>query len=745
VKTRKDGAVLRQLSTLFNVGAIRELTDGQLLERFSTSRGEAAELAFEALVERHGPMVLRVCRAQLVDPHETQDAFQATFLILVQKARALWVRDSLGPWLHQVALRTASCARSAATRRRRHERRVAEMGASFEKQPERLSADVEKVLHDEINRLPECYRVPIVLCDLEGYTCEEAARRMGRPVGTVKSWRFRGRERLRRRLTRLGLAPSVGLVATLSGDVARAGIPKPIAVETAQLASRVFSQWMTSGEVPVSVRTLVKGVLKTMLVGKLRTAAAAVLALGSLTVGLGAVAWVVAQDSNRAVDDAMTDTTPPPFVDPSRRTSLGLKESDEIWSLPLRQAIGIGLDNSKTVRLISFAGNGTPFKVAPRNAVVGAERFKSAIMAEVSSIEQQYWNLLQAHTQLWAADRAVDIAQEIHKKEQAALKVGRGTIANVAEEAQRLEQLNLDLATRTSDVITTERLLRDLLGLPAADGRRIMPVTAATKARLNPDWEECKTAMLANQPDIVRSRAIVTAAERDVSGDGLARLERTKAYREEVIDQATQSLRRSFSEIDANYKQFTMASRLRDAAARRLDAQHAYFEEGRITVDRFLDGVSKYATAVAQEAQYKTAYNQSIVGLEWAKGTLLEHDQITVIEGPKPSMSAVAGRDGETRPPFFEPWGPTQRRAQSMTTSPPPQAAGPSAIPPMSRLSGVEPQPKNPSIDAEVGARTYSFQVTVKIGTKPVEIRGSFAITPIRSADSRPQKADIMN
>ena len=121
----KDGAALRQLRTLFNVGAIRELTDGQLLERFATGRGEAAELAFAALVERHGPMVLRVCRGVLADPHDAQDAFQATFLVLVRKARALWVRDSLGPWLHQVAYRTASWARSAAARRRRHERRAA--------------------------------------------------------------------------------------------------------------------------------------------------------------------------------------------------------------------------------------------------------------------------------------------------------------------------------------------------------------------------------------------------------------------------------------------------------------------------------------------------------------------------------------------------------------------------------------------------------------------------------------------
>ena len=121
----KDGAVLRQLRMLFNVGTVRDLTDGQLLERFATDRGEAAELAFAVLVERHGPMVLRVCRGVLNNPHDTQDAFQATFLVLVRKARALWVRDSLGPWLHQVAYRTASCVRSTDARRRRHERRAA--------------------------------------------------------------------------------------------------------------------------------------------------------------------------------------------------------------------------------------------------------------------------------------------------------------------------------------------------------------------------------------------------------------------------------------------------------------------------------------------------------------------------------------------------------------------------------------------------------------------------------------------
>ncbi len=186
----KNRAVVRQLRTLYSVGAVRELTDGQLLERFATEPGEVAELAFAVLVERHGPMVLRVCRAVLPDEHDRQDAFQATFVVLVRKARGLWVRDSLGPWLHQVAHRTACHAQRAALRRRQHEQNAARL------RPERredVCDDLERLLHDEINRLPERFRAPLVLCDLEGRTHEQAARHLGWPVGTVKSRQARAR------------------------------------------------------------------------------------------------------------------------------------------------------------------------------------------------------------------------------------------------------------------------------------------------------------------------------------------------------------------------------------------------------------------------------------------------------------------------------------------------------------------------------------------------------------------------
>ena len=118
MRIENNTAIRRNLGTLFNLGAIGGLTDGQLLERFADGHGEARELAFATLVERHGPLVLHICRGILGNEHEADDAFQATFLALVCKAKSLWVRDSLGPWLHQAAYRAASHERAARARKR---------------------------------------------------------------------------------------------------------------------------------------------------------------------------------------------------------------------------------------------------------------------------------------------------------------------------------------------------------------------------------------------------------------------------------------------------------------------------------------------------------------------------------------------------------------------------------------------------------------------------------------------------
>ena len=214
VAMARNGEILGPIRELFALGSTGSLSDGQLLERFATGRGESAERAFAALVDRHGPMVLRVARAILADPDDAHDAFQATFLVLLRRARSLWVRDSLGPWLHRVAHRTATSLRSSKARRSRLDR-LAARGEVDRSGP--LDDELSRVLHEELGRLPERYRAPVVLCDLEGTTHERAARDLGWPIGTVKSRLTRARDLLRDRLRRRGFAPTAAPLAAIRG------------------------------------------------------------------------------------------------------------------------------------------------------------------------------------------------------------------------------------------------------------------------------------------------------------------------------------------------------------------------------------------------------------------------------------------------------------------------------------------------------------------------------------------------
>ena len=194
----RSDVVQRHLQTLFNEGAVGALTDAELLDRFISRRGEAAEAAFATLVERHAPMVLATCRQLLGNVHDAQDASQAAFLVLARKARSIRTGQAIGGWLHAVAVRIASKARVAAARRRAHERRGAEMAVHHADEPDQSDRWAE--LHAQIDRLPDRFRLPIVLCYLEGLTHAQAAHQLGWPVGTVESRLARARERLRERL-----------------------------------------------------------------------------------------------------------------------------------------------------------------------------------------------------------------------------------------------------------------------------------------------------------------------------------------------------------------------------------------------------------------------------------------------------------------------------------------------------------------------------------------------------------------
>ena len=278
------GAVLHRIERLFASGSVAGLSEGQLIERFATRRDEAA---FEALLARYGPMVLGICRQVLRDPADVEDAFQATFLVLVRKAGTLRDRELVGNWLFGVASRVALRARAVSARRRTVEGGDAPIEAAARPEPES-----RPWLHKEVRRLPEKYRVPVVLCYLEGLTHEEAARRLGWPVGTVKGRLSRARALLQQRLTRRGVALSASFLAVALARDSRAAVPSALVESTVKVGLTVAKGGtLAAVAVASNVAALMEGVLNAMFWNKLGTAAATLLVAGVISVGVGGLAY----------------------------------------------------------------------------------------------------------------------------------------------------------------------------------------------------------------------------------------------------------------------------------------------------------------------------------------------------------------------------------------------------------------------------------------------------------------------
>ena len=197
---------LGEIQRLFDGGVLSALSDAELVDRFAAERDPDA---FAVIVARHGPMVHATCRG-ILGTRSGDDAFQATFLILLNRAGTFPVGDSLGGWLRRVAGRVARQARLAENRRRRREilavdRPVPDPAVSAER------AEIIRRIRREVDRLPEKYRAPVVLCDLEGLNRDEAASLLGCPPGTVGGRLARARRQLRDRLNRQGISPSITL------------------------------------------------------------------------------------------------------------------------------------------------------------------------------------------------------------------------------------------------------------------------------------------------------------------------------------------------------------------------------------------------------------------------------------------------------------------------------------------------------------------------------------------------------
>jgi RNA polymerase sigma factor (sigma-70 family) len=303
---KEQAAVLQNIDTLFSVGVPGVLADGQLLERVLAPGAESAA-AFKILVERHAPMVWGVCCRVLTDRHDAQDAFQATFLILARQARLIRNRDSVASWLYGVALRAARNARSAQARRRKHERRYGERQPGYVEPATHIDGELPQILDEELSRLPERLRAAIVLCDMEDLTHEQAAAQLGWPVGTVKSRLARGRQRLRLRLVRRGLAPSLALAAAQTAMTAGAAVPPVFVAMTIETALRFSASRFAAEAIPAALGPLIKREANAVWIKTLKWLAAATLAIGGVALAVG-VTWSSSPAQQAAQPAAKVET-----------------------------------------------------------------------------------------------------------------------------------------------------------------------------------------------------------------------------------------------------------------------------------------------------------------------------------------------------------------------------------------------------------------------------------------------------
>ena len=273
----------RTLDGLIQSGSLVGLSDEDLLAQFVESRDPRA---FEAILERHGPLVLTVCRHVLNDPNDVEDAFQASFLVLIRKAASVRRPGSLASWLYGVAYRTASRLKRTAT----SIRLVTDHSEASGPCP-LVEVEQMNLLHEEIDDLPEKYRQPIVLCYFEGLTHDDAAAQLRWPVGTVRGRLARARDRLRDRLDRRGVSLSAGLPAALDRLRSSSSIlPQGLLHTTKQLLEHSVS---------LRISSLVHGVIFTMLINKLKWTVLALAASSLMVVAVGTGLRAVASQAEK--------------------------------------------------------------------------------------------------------------------------------------------------------------------------------------------------------------------------------------------------------------------------------------------------------------------------------------------------------------------------------------------------------------------------------------------------------------
>lgn len=426
-----------------------DLTDGQLLGSFVARRDEAA---FAGLVRRHGPMVLGVCRRILGNSHDADDAFQAAFLVLVRKAGSVQPRELVGNWLYGVACRTAWKAKSAAAKRRLHERQVQPMPAT-QPRTEADWSDLQPVLDQELERLGANDRTAVVLCDLEGKSQREAARALGWPEGTLTTRLTRARRVLAQRLTRRGVALSSGALAlTLAQNAASAAVPAPLALSTIQAATLLAAGQAASAAASAPVAALTEGVLHAMFMTKVKTTFAIVMTVAVVGSGAGlSTRWsdnAVAGERTKAVAQ---NVAAEPF-DPAILESLDAEQA----AREREQDAARGRDDAKgrpnimgKIVVVADDGKEIAIEIPPqaRGEAAGKEVVKltdktSLVFSGVGPGGAKLQ--MGQHAQIWLADGSKDIAATMHVA--AAFGSGRNN-RNAADVTGRVTSAAADAIT----------------------------------------------------------------------------------------------------------------------------------------------------------------------------------------------------------------------------------------------------------------------------------------------------------
>ncbi|MDB5352713.1 MAG: polymerase sigma factor, sigma-70 family [Planctomycetota bacterium] len=454
-------AVFRQINRLFTAGSVSGLSEGQLLARFVEKNDEAA---FEALVSRYGPMVLGVCRQILTDPHAAEDAFQATFLVLVKRAGSIRDRDLLGNWLYGVSLRVAKRARADLAKRRSREKEGAEVITELiGDRPAFDDPELGPILHEELARLPQKYRDPVVLCYLDGRTHEQAAELLRWPVGTVKGRLARAKDLLRERLGRRGVTASTAVLAATLAKTTEACVPPILLEHTVKAAMGLAAGGaVAAGLASATAVALSEGVVMGMTLTKLKFIVAAIvgagIATGGVAVGMqGVTPDPGTQDAPKAEakiatkptaptapegkTEALTTKTTPAPLEPGA-TNLGMEidrlvaETQLPAEVPLAKltADRVALAKQALDVLMAYYENGT----------ITIDRLLQAAMTYMEAKAAAAEN--DPAARLKAIEDYVRLSKNIVDREKEKYRVGNGAMPNVTEAELRLVDARILLA-----------------------------------------------------------------------------------------------------------------------------------------------------------------------------------------------------------------------------------------------------------------------------------------------------------